>query len=436
MNVGLINFNKRGVREPGVPPVPPIGLEYLVDNLEEANHDVSLLDLCFVDLVERQEAIEKFVSNKDIIGITFRNLGLDNYQDTAGNFFAPNLRDVVQTVKKATTVPVVLGGQGFSIYPQRTLEFVGADYGIAGPGEIAFCDLIKNYHKHPRGTVLYGKADTGILHKRRLIDYNRYISAGGSPAVQTKNGCPFPCGFCVESHKTLRRRSIDRVIEEVRLLLDRNVEFMFIADAEFNNHLGHAEEFCDRILAEGLKFKWSAYLNTIPLTQSFVNKLKQAGCVMPCVSAVSGDDKVLDVLDTKFTSQDLRKVGEYFQEADFPYTVDLMFGAPYETLASAEQTIKLMDEIKPAFLGMNFGVRLYSNTLLGQKVLAKQVPTDGKIHGTTENNDDFYYPTFYLSDMKVKTYLEEICDSDSKYRLFGYSGFHGVNYKLAQQQNN
>jgi hypothetical protein len=56
MRVGLINFNKRGVHEPGIPPVPPIGLEYLADDLIGAGHEPALLDLCFVDLGERPGA--------------------------------------------------------------------------------------------------------------------------------------------------------------------------------------------------------------------------------------------------------------------------------------------------------------------------------------------------------------------------------------------
>jgi hypothetical protein len=48
-----------------------------------------------------------------------------------------------------------------------------------------------------------------------------------------------------------------------------------------------------------------------------------------------------------------------------------------------------------------------------------------------ENNDNLYKPIFYISDMRIRDYLKEICDSDPAYRLLGYSGFGGVNYKVA-----
>jgi radical SAM superfamily enzyme YgiQ (UPF0313 family) len=268
-----------------------------------------------------------------------------------------------------------------------------------------------------------------------LIDYDKYIAAGGSPALQIKAGCPFPCGFCVEARKPLQQRALDRIMDELRGLLARGIDFLFIADAEFNNHIRYAEEFCDRILAEGLTFKWSAYLNTIPLTASLVKKMKMAGCVMPCVSVVSGDDHVLQVLDTQFTSKDIRTMGRYFQEADFPYTVDVAFGGPGETLASAQRTVKLLEEINPRVVGMNLGLRLYANTGFGQKVLSGKVPANGHIYGMTENNDDLFFPIFYISDLRVRDYLKDICDSDPRYRLLGYSGFEGINYKTAANED-
>ena len=38
--------------------------------------------------------------------------------------------------------PIVLGGSAFSIFPEQLLRLTGADYGIHGPGEVAFDRLI------------------------------------------------------------------------------------------------------------------------------------------------------------------------------------------------------------------------------------------------------------------------------------------------------
>jgi len=431
MKIGLINFNRRGVAEPGVPPVPPIGLEYLADDLKENGHEVALLDLCFISLAERKDAIEAFVRNKDIIGITLRNFGVDSYWATDDQFFVPELKKVVAIVKGGKDVPVVLGGQGFSIYPEETLDYVGADFGVAGTGEVALCKLLNNFGDYPRKTILRAPANLKITHKRELIDYKKYISQGGSPAIQTKSGCPLKCNFCLESRRTQQLRSLDNVFEELEILLSRGSDFVFVAEPEFNNHLRHALSFCDGILERNLKFSWSTYLNPIPMREELVKKMKLAGCVNPCVSVESGSDEVLKELDTGFTVNHIRQMAEWFHKYDLPFTVDLIFGSPSDTVKSAQATVKLMEEIKPTVIGMNLGLRIFGNTEFGRRFLKGEYKTDNTVYGNTENNDNLYKPIFYISDMRIRDYLKEVCDADPAYRLLGYSGFGGVNYKVA-----
>jgi len=432
MRIGLVNFNRRGIREPDVPPVPPIGLEYLVDDLEEDHHEVSLLDLCFVDLDDRKDAIAAFVRDKEIIGVTFRNIGVDNYWMVDDQFFVPDLKAVVKLLKDKKDIPVVLGGQGFSIYPDKILAFTGADFGVSGPGEIAFSKLVNNLGKYKRGTILSEPPNLTIPHKRQLIDYDKYVKLGGSPAVQSKRGCPLTCSFCVEAETPLQIRPLDLVLEELKIFLSKGVEFLFVADAEFNSHLDQGIDFCERILEEGLEFKWSTYLNPAPLTEELIRKMKDAGCTNPCVSATSGDDSMLEVFETVFTVNRIRKMAEWFHKYEFPFTVDVMFGGPGETLASAQRTIALMDEICPSVVGMNFGVRIYANTRFGQKFLAGHFNTSGTVYGNTDENDQLFLPVFYISDMRIGDYLKEICNEDPKYRLLGYSNFGGINYKIAE----
>lgn len=434
MRVGLINFNRKGVSEPGLPPVPPIGLEYLADDLYEDHHSVDLLDLCFIDLASRRDAIHNFVRDKDAIGITFRNFGLDSLWLLDDQFYVPELATVVGLVKEATRAPVILGGQGFSIYPERTLAYVGADFGIVGPGERAFRKLLKGLPDHRPGTILREPANLDIVHRRRLIDYRRYIDNGGCAAIATKSGCPFSCSYCVEQRRPLQRRAMDSVVEELRILLGFGVRFMFVAEPEFNNHIHHCIGFCDRVLEEGLEFEWTTYLYPVPITEELVRKMRESGCQNPCVSVIAGDDDVLRQLGNRFTVRDVRKMAEWFHKYDLPFTVDLLFGGPGDTIATAQKTIALMEEIRPTVVGMNIGVRMYSSTPFGRQFLAGAFPKDGRIYGHVDQNDDLFLPIFYISDMAIRDYLMEVCDSDERYRLLGYSGFAGVNYKTARQE--
>ena len=138
--------------------------------------------------------------------------------------------------------------------------------------------------------------------------------------------------------------------------------------------------------------------------------------------------------DTRFTDEHIRRLASWFHRYDLAFTVDLVFGGPGETLETAWRTISLMEEIKPALVGMNFGVRVYANTGLGRQVIEKRIPVDGKLFGNIENNQLLYYPVFYVNDLRVGDYLKEVCDHNPKYRLLGYDDFGGVNYKSIQLQ--
>ncbi|WP_454888855.1 B12-binding domain-containing radical SAM protein [Sphingobium indicum] len=431
MDVGLINFNKRGVSEPGVPPVPPIGLEYLADDLRAAGHEVSLLDLCFVPREDRPDAIADFAHHKEFVGVTFRNMGTDCLLLEGEQFYVPELETVVREIRAASKAPIVLGGQGYSIFPQKTLEYVGADYGISGPGELALVKLLDSYHSTARGSVLHGPANTEITRARSLIDYNRYFENGGSAAIQTRNGCPFPCGFCIESKKTLYRRNVDRIIEELRTLKSLGATFVFFADPEFNNHLRQAELVCDALIEADLGLTWSCYLNTIPMTQSFAHKLKAAGCVQPCVSMVSGCNDVLKAFDTHFSTEDIRRTAEMLHNAGVEFTVDILVGGPGDTAATVAGTYKLMEEIRPSVVGANLGIRLFPTTPFGKAILNGKYDTVGRLYGATHDNPDFYKPIFYVSEWAAGEAFMEIAQSDRRYNLFGFDGFGGVNYKAA-----
>jgi radical SAM superfamily enzyme YgiQ (UPF0313 family) len=214
------------------------------------------------------------------------------------------------------------------------------------------------------------------------------------------------------------------------------MRFIFVADAEFNNNIPQAITFCDKILQHNLKFKWTTYLNPIPMTEELVLKMKLSGLNNPCISVNSGDNFMQKQFNTNFTIDKVRQVADWFKKYDLSYTVDLIFGGPNETLKSAYQTIDFMEEIKPSVVGMNIGVRLYSNTGLGKSILNKKLETEGKIFGILDNNDNFLLPIFYISDTRIRDFLIEVCQSDPKYNLLGYNDFGGINYNIVQKDNN
>ena len=127
MKILLISANT--VKSPY--PVYPLGLDYVAGAVGEA-HDVRVLDMN--DPVDQASLGETLVYYApDVVGLSLRNIDSSEQSDKDG-FFGAYLQ-FMKTIRKHTKAPIVLGGSGFSLFPDELMEVLGADYGIVGEGE-------------------------------------------------------------------------------------------------------------------------------------------------------------------------------------------------------------------------------------------------------------------------------------------------------------
>jgi radical SAM superfamily enzyme YgiQ (UPF0313 family) len=62
-------------------------------------------------------------------------------------------KEIVSGCRSLSKAKIVLGGAGYSIFPEKALSFLGADMGIQGEGEVAFPALIERIEQ---GNALSG----------------------------------------------------------------------------------------------------------------------------------------------------------------------------------------------------------------------------------------------------------------------------------------
>ena len=105
----------------------------MAEALQSAEISVEVIDLSWEQ--DWHQAVVTGLSRQEplAVGITFRNT--DDCSSISNRSFLPWLKDLVSAVKGQTSAPVILGWVGFSINPGPSMEFSGADYGIAGDGE-------------------------------------------------------------------------------------------------------------------------------------------------------------------------------------------------------------------------------------------------------------------------------------------------------------
>ena len=435
MQVLLVNTNRMK------PAIAPIGLEYVADSLEAAGHEVRLLDLCFSRDVSADIDRVAGVFAPHVVGVTVRNT--DDCYCNSQAFFLPEVRSAVARLRQASGAPVVLGGVGFSVAPAAALEFCGADYGIAGEGEIAFPNLLRALEErtsladvpgllhHVGGSLRQNPpvpVDLSQLPPRRraLADNRLYFVSGGQAGFETKRGCPMGCIYCadpVAKGRAMRLAPPVRVSEELSVLLAQGIDHFHTCDSEFNLPPEHAREVCRALIGAGLagKVRWYAYCTPVPFDEGMADLFRRAGCAGINFGADSGCDEMLRRLGRHFTTPDLASTAALCRRHGLACMFDLLLGGPGETRDTVRQTIDFVRRVDVDCVGLSVGVRVYPGTRLAQLVQTESDPErHPNLHGTRSNNPDFLKPVFYVSPHlggSVAAYVRELVGGDPRFFL-------------------
>jgi radical SAM superfamily enzyme YgiQ (UPF0313 family) len=260
MRVLLISANTESINMP----IIPVGLGAVAVSTRNAGHEVKLVDLMRVSDTHPiiKAAIEAF--RPDVIGVSVRNIDDQNIEEP--QFFLDQVKKVIFECRSFSGAPIVLGGAGYSIFPESTLAYTGADMGIQGEGEIAFPALLALMEK---GADLSGAAGLylpglGLQGKRKFLknldllplpDAQTWPAAAARDQdlwmpVHTRRGCPMNCSYCSTSNiegRVIRKRSPKAVVDAVVGYVEAGFKRFFLTDNTFNIPASYAREFCSTL---------------------------------------------------------------------------------------------------------------------------------------------------------------------------------------------
>jgi radical SAM superfamily enzyme YgiQ (UPF0313 family) len=261
-----------------IPPVLPIGLEYLMTALKKHNYHCNILDLTFTR--KPLEKLKDTLKNNtyDIIGFSIRNI--DSCLFFNNEFFLNEFKKMIEFIKNYN-IPIVLGGSGFSASPDEILDYLKGDFGIIGPGEIALPYFLKIWESNQLNKRIingwdYGLDDELKILRAKKIEYNHYIKKDGIVGFVTHTGCSNSCPYCIEANKKVHYRKIDNVIKEIELLTNKGYHDFHLCDSEFNENLDFSKEFCEAIIGNSLNFKWTLYMKPYPYDEELFRLLSKS----------------------------------------------------------------------------------------------------------------------------------------------------------------
>lgn len=406
MHILLINPNRYKY-----PPVIPVGLEYLAGSLKSSKHDFSVLDLCFSQDAEQDIVFAISANKPEIVAFTIRQVDTVLYHNN--EFFLDEIKKYV-AICKAYGCKVVLGGAGFSIMPDEILNFLEADYGISGPGEISLIKLLDALNEGGSfNTITDGYKDFSShlypFKRLKIFDYKNYLSNDGITGFRTQIGCDANCVFCTEANKKIIFHIPEMVATELMELIESGSERFHLCDSEFNMNLEHSISVCKSIEKTTGPVDWALYLKLYPYSPDLFRYLNRSGATMLTLSLNT------ELTDKKYY-EDIVEFIELANHFNIKVAIDLSTGFPYEHTDNLKWMVELLNKTKAQTIGVNAFYRVYPNTLLFRKIMKDENLKQFLINYEKQTGliRPVFYNSFPLED------LQKIIGNNRKFRIEGF----------------
>lgn len=294
-------------------------------------------------------------NNFDVIGLGF----------TAGYFQYNKIRKICDAINEAKNRPfLVLGGHGPTPLPEFFMKVTGADAVVMGEGEKPFLNLIKALeNKTPFYNVkgiAFRDGEKYIVNEREMpikdldsIPYPYYDPLPMEYYVNAKvfqmkptdrmihmitsRGCNYQCNFCQRLEKSIRFRSVDSIIDELKKYIrDYRISFVVFWDELFMCSEKRVAELTEGILRENIKIKYwcTGRLNIV--NERILRMLKESGCAYIDYGIEQFDNTALQKMNKKQTEEQIIRGIELTQKEGIRIGFNIIFG----NLGDNRETLK------------------------------------------------------------------------------------------------
>jgi radical SAM superfamily enzyme YgiQ (UPF0313 family)/ubiquinone/menaquinone biosynthesis C-methylase UbiE len=393
----------------------PLGLAYLAASLQEADHQVTILDAPAEGISVDGVCDVAEGGGYELVGVTMLT-----------PMYSRSI-EVIEAVKgRLPETKVVVGGAHPTILPRETLAENGAiDFAVIGEGETVLRDLAITLANgrglgHVPGLAYRQGADVHInppsapvknlddLPKpaRHLLPMQAYrmtrsrTKAEHAFTVSVARGCPFDCAFCCRIFgRRVRYHSVERLIEEVGILVDDYgaKEVNLEADT-LTLDRGFVHALCEGLIESGLaeRMAWTCESRVDTVDADMLKAMKAAGCWQISYGVETGSQRLLDLIQKGIRIDRIVKTFALTKEVGISIRAFFMLGLPTETRAESLKTIALAKRLDARWSQFTLftpfpGTTLY-DTAVREGGLSSPNWSDFKTHGGWTKGGLAYVP--------------------------------------------
>jgi radical SAM superfamily enzyme YgiQ (UPF0313 family) len=339
----------------------PLGPAYMVAILKKNGVDVKVY--CQDVFHYTNEELARFLQKNefDLIGVGFLAA---RFKETI-----LGLCDVINKCKKDAWL--VLGGPGPTPVPEYMLKTAKADIVALGEAEETIVELLecKLGGGDPSGIkgIAYRDREEIVANKRRqpiknldsipfpewsLFPIERYTTCLKLPrtsdkdktlGILTNRGCINRCNFCYRMEKGIRFRSIQNVIEEMKILNEKyGVTYFAIQDELFVFSKKRIFEFRDALEEKNLKIKFACDARVDIFDEELAKCLKECGCQFLNFGMESSDQNVLNIINKNTTVEQNIQAAEISRKIGIGCGLNFIWGNIGDTEESLKNNVKLI----------------------------------------------------------------------------------------------
>lgn len=349
-------------------PVYPLGANIVAAAVRKSGHEVRVIDL----IVDGENELDAVLAGfkPDYIAFSMRNV--DNVNFNEPQSFVFQYKSLIERIRRQIQVPIILGGSAYTIFPTQFIQFLGADYGIIGPGEISLPKLLTELERKnpPKNPVICGEIDYSgeneyyLTRENRLADF--YLNKGGMLNIQTKRGCPHHCLYCsypsLEGNRYIFREP-GAVVDEIAYLINNHrADFIFFTDSVFNDTNNQYLLIMEEMAHRGISIPWTCYLRPSKFHKDQIELMKRTGLYSVEWGTDCSSNQTLKGMGKDFRWDDVRQANNLFAQYGIPGSHFIIFGGPGETQDTVREGIKNLSELEYGVIFGGMGIRIFPNT--------------------------------------------------------------------------
>lgn len=173
-------------------------------------------------------------------------------------------------------------------------------------------------------------------------------------SILTDFGCAFSCSFCPISTLGFKLRSVNEVIEEIKLLKSLGVRELFFRDQTFGANKKRTIELCQAL--KPLNMSWTCFTRVDTLSEDLIVPMKAAGCHTIMFGIESADEQLLQQYEKNTKQSQMLAAIKLCKKYRIDTVGTFILGLPGDTRESTLNTLKFAKNLNLDFASFNIAV--------------------------------------------------------------------------------